>query len=101
MFCSGEKPFVAGLKKLVTVERLSCPFHITTRPVGKSAIWTATTGVVSGGLHWPTWAGSADVVFATVTLTDVAWVRLPATSRATAESVCGPLPIVFVVQAML
>ena len=64
---------------------------ISSFPFGSMLVWIGTIGSVVGVLQRPTCAGS-EPLLATVTVTGVAVVSLPAASRAVAVSVCEPLP---------
>ena len=69
---------------------LSCRKSTTCRS-GSMLVWIGMIGSVVGALHWPTWAGS-EPLLATVTVTGVAVVSLPAASRTMAVSTWEPLP---------
>src|SRR2546430_1034621 len=86
---------VAGSKTAAPVASVWSP-PARPLPSGMSDIWTATRGQSRTCDHWPTTAGSVDVLLVPVTAPAVDTVELPAPSRARAVSVCGPFDAVTV-----
>src|SRR5262245_16183797 len=79
-----------GFQRRWELIELSHASNVSTWPVGIRTMWTDVSGQLSTGPHWPVAAGPP--VFWTVTVTVVAVAVFPAWSRATAVSVCEPLP---------